>query len=157
MQINYNTREGDVSNYLLRQSQVLCVNLDLHCWTTVSRHAPLHEDATVPNWAISIGNYTVREVLMKNHTRVRRNVYNNNIGVNYASIKYLLNQQSRTDLFAVHTALDEVILHLQKERQLTKNMKLLQAHHHFSCLHSGCPISRGYTMCYAGNHQEHFA
>ena len=103
---------------------MLCVNLDLHCWTTVSRHVQLHEDATVPNWAISIGNYTVREVLMKNNTRVRRNVYNNNIGVNYASNKYLLKQQSRTNLFAVHTALDEVIFHLQTVRQLTKNMKL---------------------------------
>ena len=40
--------------------------LKICCWLT----------ATLLMIMISIGNYTVREVLMKNRTRVWRNVYN---------------------------------------------------------------------------------
>ena len=48
-------------------------SFDTHC---ICPYSQCSVTTTYQSYDISIGNYTVREVLMKNRTRVWRNVYN---------------------------------------------------------------------------------
>ena len=73
----WNFCKGDLDRYYVNSSRK---KRQACCYTklrqSISCNSALKDGFFIMVVAISIGNYTVREVLMKNPTRVWRNVYN---------------------------------------------------------------------------------